>query len=127
MVAVLTTIAWWFGQFLYTVRRMPHPELGTACEFKLCHAFTASRRHPASTLPSAPGHFSLNKLFLQKAIILFGPHYFMCVGVRLRLRHAVTSASRCRCPNRHKSARVITLLVESPYRHVRLTRGLRHR
>ena len=46
----------------------------------------------------------------------------MCVGDRLRLHHAVTSASRRRRPNRHKSARVITLLVELPYRHVRLPR-----
>ena len=127
MVAVLSTVVWWFGQFPYTVRRMPHPKFGPACEFNLCHAFTASRRRPASTLTSAPGHISLNKLFLQKAIILFGPHYFMCVGVRLRLRHTVTSASRRRCPSRHKLARVITLLVELPYRHVRLPRGLRHR
>ena len=110
----------------FIVRRMPHPELRPACEVRLCHAFTASRRCPASTLTSAPGHISFNKLFLRKAIILFGPHYFMCVGDRLRLRHVVYSASRCRHPNRCKSARVITLLVELPYRHVRLPRGLRH-
>ena len=49
MVAALTTVAWWFGQFPYTIRRMPHPELRPACEFRLGHAFTASRRRPAST------------------------------------------------------------------------------
>ena len=49
MVAALTTVAWWFGQFLYIVRRTPHPELEPTCEFRLCHAFTASRRRPAST------------------------------------------------------------------------------
>ena len=54
----LTTAAWWFGQFPYIVRRTPHPELGPTCEFRLCHAFTASRRRPASTLTSAPGHIS---------------------------------------------------------------------
>ena len=58
MVAALTTVAWWFGQFPYIVRRTPHPELGPTCEFRLCHAFTASRRRPASTLTSAPGHIS---------------------------------------------------------------------
>ena len=60
--------------------------------------------------------------FLYIYIIIIGLHYFTCIGNRLRLRHAVTSASqRCR-PNRHKSARVITLLVELPHRHVRLPR-----
>ena len=44
MVAALTTVAWWFGQFPYIVRRMPHPELEPTCEFRPCHAFTASRR-----------------------------------------------------------------------------------
>ena len=34
-----------------------------------CHAFIASRRRSASTLTSAPGHISLNKLFLRKAIM----------------------------------------------------------
>ena len=82
---------------------------------------------PCIDMTSAPCHISFNKLFLRKAIILFGPHYFMCVGDRLRLRHAVTSASRRRRPNRHKSARMITLLVELPYRHARLPRGLQHR
>ena len=48
-------------------------------------------------------------------------------GNGLRLHHVVSSASRRRRPNRRKSARVITLLVESPYRDVRLPRGLRHR
>ena len=85
------------------------------------------RPTPYIDMTSARGHISFNKLFLQKAIILFGPHYFMCVGDRLRLRHVVSLASRCRRPNRHKSARVITLLVVLPYRRVRLPRGLRHR
>ena len=58
MVAALTTVAWWFGQFPYIVRRTPHPELEPTCEFRPCHAFTASRRRPASTLTSAPGHIS---------------------------------------------------------------------
>ena len=58
MVAALTTVAWWSGQSPYIVRRMPHPELGLTCEFRLCHAFTASRRRPASTLTLAPGHIS---------------------------------------------------------------------
>ena len=58
MMAALTTVAWWFGQFSYIVRRTLHPELGPTCEFRLCHAFTASRRCPASTLTSAPGHLS---------------------------------------------------------------------
>ena len=49
MVATLATVAWWFGQFPYIVRRTPHLELGPTCEFRLCHAFTASRRRPAST------------------------------------------------------------------------------
>ena len=40
MMAALTTVAWWFGQFPYIVRRTPHPELGPTCEFRLCHAFT---------------------------------------------------------------------------------------
>ena len=35
----------------------------------------------------------------------------MCVGDRLRLRHAVTSASQRHRPNYHKSARMITLLL----------------
>ena len=39
----ITTVAWWFGQFPYIVRRTPHPELGPTCEFRFCHAFTASR------------------------------------------------------------------------------------
>ena len=82
---------------------------------------------PYIDMSSMPGHISFNKLFLQKAIFLFGPHYFMCVGDRLRPRHVVSSASRCRRPNRRKSARVITLLVVLPYRRVRLPRGLRHR
>ena len=43
MVAALTTVAWWFGQSPYIVRRMLHPELGPTCEFRLCRAFTASR------------------------------------------------------------------------------------
>ena len=50
----------------------------------------------------------------------------MCVGEGLRLRHAVTSASPRHRPNWHKSARMIILLIELPYRHVRLPRGLRH-
>ena len=58
MVTALTTVAWWFDQFPYIVRRTPHPELGPTCEFRLCHAFTTSRRRPASTLASAPGHIS---------------------------------------------------------------------
>ena len=58
MVAALTTVAWWFGQFPYIVRRTPLSELGPTCEFRLCHAFTASRRRPASTLTLAPGHIS---------------------------------------------------------------------
>ena len=58
MVAALTTVAWWFGQFPYIVRRTPHPELEPTCEFRLCHAFTVSRRRPASTLTLAPGHIS---------------------------------------------------------------------
>ena len=53
MAGTLKTVAWWFGQFLYIVRRTPHPEPGPPCEFRLCHAFTASRRRPASTLTSA--------------------------------------------------------------------------
>ena len=48
---------------------------------------------PCIDMTSAPGHISFNKLFLRKAIILFGPHYFMCVGDRLRLRHVVSSAA----------------------------------
>ena len=39
----INEVAWWFGQFPYMVRRTPHPELGPTCEFRLCHAFTASR------------------------------------------------------------------------------------
>ena len=58
MVAALTTVAWWFGQFPYIVRRTPHPELEPTCEFRPCHAFTASCRRPALTLTSAPGHIS---------------------------------------------------------------------
>ena len=58
MMAALTTVVWWFGQFPYIVQRTPHPELGPTCEFRLCHAFTTSRRRPASTLTSAPGHIS---------------------------------------------------------------------
>ena len=58
MVAALTTVAWWSGQSPYIVRRMPHPEHGPTCEFRLCHALTASRRRPASTLTSAPVHIS---------------------------------------------------------------------
>ena len=54
----INEVAWWFGKSPYIVRRMPHPELGPTCEFRLCHAFTASRRRPASTLTSAPGHIS---------------------------------------------------------------------
>src|SRR4051812_28099313 len=106
MVAALMTVTWWFGQFPYIVRRTPHPELGLTCEFGLYPAFTASRRRPASTLTSTPGHISLNKLFLRKAImqrlyiyiyiIIFGPHYFMCVGDRLRLCYVVASASQRR-------------------------------
>ena len=69
MAATLKTVAWWFGQFPYIVRRMPHPKLRPPCKFRLCHAFTAPRRRPASTLASAPGHISLNKLFLRKAIM----------------------------------------------------------
>src|SRR3954470_249954 len=49
MVAAFTTFTWWFGQFPYIVRRTPHPELGPTCEFRLCHAFTASHQRPAST------------------------------------------------------------------------------
>ena len=56
MVAALTRVTWWFDQFPSIVRRTPHPELGPTCEFRLCHAFTTSRRRPASTLTSAPGH-----------------------------------------------------------------------
>lgn len=82
---------------------------------------------PCIDMTSTPGHISFNKLFLRKAIILFGPHYFMCVGDRLRPRHVVSSASRCCRPNQRKSARIITLLVVLPYRRVRLPRGLRHR
>src|SRR3954470_24680860 len=58
MVAALTTVACWFGQSPYIVRRTPHPERAPACEFRLCHAFAASRRRPASTSTSAPGHIS---------------------------------------------------------------------
>ena len=54
----INEVAWWLGQFPYIVRRTPHPELEPTCEFKPCHAFTASRRRPASTLTSAPGHIS---------------------------------------------------------------------
>ena len=82
---------------------------------------------PCINMTSALGHISFNKLFLRKAIILFGPHYFMCVGDRLWLCHVVSSASRCRHPNWRESARVITLLVVLPYRRVQLPRGLRHR
>ena len=57
----LTTVAWWFGQFPYIVRRTPHPELEPTCEFTPCHAFTASRRCPAPT--SAPGHISFSTHF----------------------------------------------------------------
>ena len=70
MVAALTTVAWWFGHFSHIVRRMPHPELGPTCEFRLCHAFTSSRRRLASTLTSAPGHIflllTLHKLFIMQ-------------------------------------------------------------
>ena len=58
MMAALTTVTWWFGQFPYMVWRTPHPKLEPTCEFRHCHAFTASRRRPASTLTSAPGHIS---------------------------------------------------------------------
>ena len=33
---------------------------------------------PCINMTSALGHISFNKLFLRKAIILFGPHYIMC-------------------------------------------------
>ena len=39
----INEVAWWLGQFPYIVRRTPHPELGPTCEFRLFHAFTASR------------------------------------------------------------------------------------
>ena len=55
---VAAFVAWWFGQFLYIVQRAPHPELEPTGEFRPCHAFTASRCRPVSTLSSAPGHIS---------------------------------------------------------------------
>ena len=67
----------------------------------------------------------LCKDFIYIYIILFGAHYFMCVGDRLRLHHAITLASQHRRRNWHKSAHMITLFIELPYRRVRLPRGLR--
>ena len=75
----------------YIVRRTPHPELGPTCEFRLCHSFTASRRRPASTLTSAPGHISFithfAKIIFYATIFLIiiitiisGLHYFLCTG-----------------------------------------------
>ena len=58
----INEVAWWFDQFPYIVWRTPHLELEPTCEFRLCHAFTTSRRRPASTLTSAPSHIFLNKL-----------------------------------------------------------------
>ena len=89
MMAALTTVAWWFGQFLYIVWRAPHPELGPTCEFRLCHAFTVSRRRPASTLTSAPSHISFITHFAIYYAIIFliiiitiisDLHYFLCTG-----------------------------------------------
>ena len=70
MVAALTTVAWWFRQFPYIVRRMPHPKLGPTCEFRLCHTFTASRRRPAPTFTSACRPYFLLLLTLHKLYIM---------------------------------------------------------
>ena len=90
MVAALSTVAWWFGQFPYIVRRTSHSELGPTCESRLCHAFIGLRRRPASTSTSAPGHIflllTLHKLFIMQRfiiiiiIIISGLHYFLCTG-----------------------------------------------
>ena len=91
MVVALTTVAWWFGQFPYIVRRTPHSELRPTCEFRLCHAFTASRRRPASTFTSARRPYfllllTLHKLFIMQHFIIIvitiisGLHYFLCTG-----------------------------------------------
>ena len=91
MVAALTTVAWWFGQFPYIVRWTPHSELGPTCEFRLCHAFTASRRRPTSTWLRRQAIFllllTLHKLFIMQRFFLIiiitiisGLHYFLCTG-----------------------------------------------
>ena len=89
MVTALMTVAWWFDQFPYIVRRTPHPKLGPTCEFRLCHAFTASRRRPTSTWLWRQAIFllflTLHKLFIMQHIFLIiiitiisGLHYFLC-------------------------------------------------
>ena len=81
MVAALTTVAWWFGQFPYIVRRTPQSELGRTCEFRLCHAFTASRRRPASTWLRRQAIFllllTLHKLFIMQRFFNYHYYYYL--------------------------------------------------
>ena len=91
MVAALMTVAWWFGQFPYIVRRMPHPELGPTCESRLCHAFYCITpttcididfgARPYFFYYSLCINYSLCNDFLFTIITIISRlHYFLCIG-----------------------------------------------
>ena len=80
MVAALTMVARWFGQFPIRSSANAASRARIALQIQAWPRLHRVTPTPCIDMTSAPGHISFNKLFLRKAIILFGPHYFICVG-----------------------------------------------
>ena len=73
MVAALTTVAWWFGQIPYIVRRTPHPELNRPVNSDLAmplpHHAAALHRHWLWRQAIFLLLLTLHKLFVMQRIL----------------------------------------------------------
>ena len=87
--SALTTVAWWFGQFPYMVRRMPHLELGPTYEFRLCHALPhhadALHRHWLRRQAIFLLLLTLHKLFIMQHF--FNSYYYYYLWFALFFVH----------------------------------------
>ena len=72
MVATLTTVAWWFGQFPYIVRRTPHPELGPTRDF--------GARPDFFYYSLCINYLLCNDCLIIIMTIISGLHYILCTG-----------------------------------------------
>ena len=86
MVAALTTVAWWFGQFPYIVqeRRIRSSDRPVNLGFvtPLPHHADALHRHWLRRQAIFLLLLTLHKLFIMQRffIIISGLHYFLCTG-----------------------------------------------
>ena len=81
MVTALMTVAWWFDQFSYIVRRTPHPELGPTCEFcfatPLLHHADALHRHWLRRHAIFLLFLTLHKLFIMQHFFNYHYYYYL--------------------------------------------------